>query len=64
MAYTHYYRKTLDNQVVDCLRFGPEHYAKVGIGYSSLRGIPSIEAFQLINAWNSQQHFTAYVYWL
>lgn len=46
------------------VEFTPEHYKLVGVGYSPALGMPVLEAYELINKWNAQQHRQGIVYYL
>ncbi len=59
-----YLRRTLETDSIERLAFEPQHYSAIGIGYSPLAGLPELEAHQLINKMNSNQHIQRFVYTL
>jgi hypothetical protein len=64
MRYINYYRRHLSSGETEILPFTREHFSEAGIGYSSLGGMPMLEAYQLVNKWNMNQPTQRYVYGL
>ena len=62
--FTKYFRRILENGELESLPFTREHYALMGLAPSVLAGMPVLEAYQLMNYWNANQHVQRYVYWV
>ena len=66
--FTNYMRKVLQTGHIESMPFDPEHYRKVGMTYAPVRGIPALEAYQLVNYWNATEQTavrdTRFIYWL
>lgn len=63
MRFKHYIRRSLEGGS-ETILFGPVHFADAGVGYSSVGGMPILEAYQLVNKWNLQQHEPQFIYCL
>jgi hypothetical protein len=62
MGYKTFTRRSVSTGLQITLSFTEEHYRAAGVGYSPLRGLPQLEAYQLVNRLNVEQ--TAHVYTL
>jgi hypothetical protein len=59
---TYYFQRSLTSGDIHQIAFTSKHYAAVGVPYSPLAGMPELEAYQLINKWNTQQVDQRFVY--
>lgn len=64
MRHTTYLVKQLWNGEVKQIPFTRVDFDTVGIPFASLGGLPTLEAFQLVNDWNVSQGIQQRVYGL
>lgn len=62
MRPTHFLRRIVPTGDVQRIPFDSTHYKAAGVGYSPAVGMPTLEAYQLVNKWNVQQIEQKYVY--
>ena len=59
-----YLCKILDSGEIFVASFEPSHFIEAGLQPRSLGGMPVLEAYQLVNRWNTTQVDQRYVYGL
>lgn len=64
MRPTHYLAKVIRTGEVTRVQFLADHYKEAGVSYSPLAGFPELEAYQLLNRWNTRQDAQSVVYGL
>lgn len=64
MRFKTFMRRQINGDRTELLRFGPEHYKKVGVPYSPIGGMPVLEAYQIVNDLNRNQPQQSFVYYL
>jgi hypothetical protein len=57
-----YLKRTVITGEVVAVTFTKADYENVGVSYAPARGLPILEAFQLINGWNVSQDSQRTVY--
>jgi hypothetical protein len=62
--FTGYIRKHLPTGTLEALLFTAEDYNTVGVSFARLGGLPTLEAYQLINYWNATKQGDRFMYWL
>lgn len=64
MRFKGFFRKFVGTPGSEFINFGPEHFKQAGIGFAPSAGMPLLEAYQLVNKFNSGQHTPQFVYFL
>lgn len=62
MRPTHYLAKYLTSGETLSLPFDKSHFDEAGVPFSPMAGMPQLEAYQLINRWNTSQSDQRIVY--
>jgi hypothetical protein len=57
-----YLRRIIVTGEVERVSFDSSAYAKIGCSHAPSRGLPILEAYELINGWNLGQETQRYVY--
>jgi hypothetical protein len=64
MRFKTFIRREINDDRIELVQFGPEHYRKAGIPYSPFGGMPVLEAYEIVNDLNQNQAEHQFVYYL